>query len=305
MATNFPNSVIMQALQNENFAKVVYIDNATPATSTIFSETTPPTVNDPALKEDSTNIYINPSGQTYIWNGTAYVTYSPTQTTEWYLTGTAIDAQANKNSFVYRNKGIGVGTALTASTSPSFAGALYAGYENFQTNTQHFLFRDSRFPLGDGIGMGLANGGGPGDYYPMLGATPAGTTTSFLIAASTRVSEDWSGSSPLVRFRVARNTGAPLTQRLAFVWQNYTTSIMNLKLDGSVSFGNSVGPATGTAVLDLSATTNKGVLFPRLTTAQITAIASPANGLTVYNTTLNKLCVYELNAWKQVTTTAM
>jgi hypothetical protein len=51
--------------------------------------------------------------------------------------------------------------------------------------------------------------------------------------------------------------------------------------------------------------TIRGFLPPRMTTAQINAIASPANGLTVYNTDLNKLCVYELNAWKQVTTTPM
>jgi hypothetical protein len=50
---------------------------------------------------------------------------------------------------------------------------------------------------------------------------------------------------------------------------------------------------------------SSGVLLRGLTTAQINAIASPANGLMVYNTTLNKLCVYENTAWRQVSTTAM
>lgn len=46
--------------------------------------------------------------------------------------------------------------------------------------------------------------------------------------------------------------------------------------------------------------TNRGFLPPRLTTTQKNAIASPAAGLVVYDTTLNKLCVYT-TAWETVT----
>ncbi|MEO6721440.1 MAG: hypothetical protein ABIN67_13815 [Ferruginibacter sp.] len=49
--------------------------------------------------------------------------------------------------------------------------------------------------------------------------------------------------------------------------------------------------------------TTKGALLPRMTTTQKNAIASPADGLIVYDTTLSKLCVYEASAWKQITTT--
>jgi len=72
---------------------------------------------------------------------------------------------------------------------------------------------------------------------------------------------------------------------------------------GSNSVGIGGSPASS-AKLDISST-SKGVLLPRMTTTQINAIASPANGLLVYNTTLNKLCVYENGTWKQVTTTNM
>jgi len=53
------------------------------------------------------------------------------------------------------------------------------------------------------------------------------------------------------------------------------------------------------AVLQADSTT-KGFLPPRMTTAQKNAIATPAAGLVVYDTTLNKLCVYT-TAWETIT----
>jgi hypothetical protein len=47
-------------------------------------------------------------------------------------------------------------------------------------------------------------------------------------------------------------------------------------------------------------TTTRGFLPPRMTTTQKNAIATPAAGLVVYDTTLNKLCVYT-TAWETVT----
>lgn len=46
--------------------------------------------------------------------------------------------------------------------------------------------------------------------------------------------------------------------------------------------------------------TTKGFLPPRMTTTQKNAIASPAAGLVVYDTDLNKLCVYT-TAWQTIT----
>jgi len=51
--------------------------------------------------------------------------------------------------------------------------------------------------------------------------------------------------------------------------------------------------------LSMSSTT-QGFLPPRMTTTQKNAIASPAAGLMVYDTTLNKLCVYT-TAWETIT----
>jgi nitrogen fixation protein len=48
------------------------------------------------------------------------------------------------------------------------------------------------------------------------------------------------------------------------------------------------------------ASTTKGFLPPRMTTTQKNAIATPASGLVVYDTTLNKLCLYT-TTWETIT----
>lgn len=49
------------------------------------------------------------------------------------------------------------------------------------------------------------------------------------------------------------------------------------------------------------ASTTKGFLPPRMTTTEKNAIASPASGLVVYDTTLGKLCVRGAAAWETIT----
>jgi len=77
---------------------------------------------------------------------------------------------------------------------------------------------------------------------------------------------------------------------------------LSVNSNGAIAIGTTT--ANASSILDIPSTT-KGVLLPRQTTTQINAISSPANGLMVYNTTLNKLCIYENGTWKQVTTTNM
>jgi hypothetical protein len=67
-----------------------------------------------------------------------------------------------------------------------------------------------------------------------------------------------------------------------------------------VNNGGSVGIGTtspvASSLLDITSTT-KGLLIPRMTTTQMNAIASPATGLQVYNTDLNKNKLYNGTAW--------
>jgi hypothetical protein len=58
--------------------------------------------------------------------------------------------------------------------------------------------------------------------------------------------------------------------------------------------------SAASAVLQADST-NRGFLPPRMTTAQKNAIATPAAGLMVYDTDLNKLCVRTAAAWETIT----
>jgi Chaperone of endosialidase len=67
---------------------------------------------------------------------------------------------------------------------------------------------------------------------------------------------------------------------------------------------NTTGASAGTsAMLDVSSTV-KGILIPRMTTAQRTAIATPATGLQVYDTNLNLLYYYNGTVWTPFATGA-
>ena len=66
---------------------------------------------------------------------------------------------------------------------------------------------------------------------------------------------------------------------------------------------NATGRAvlTGTSALLEMQSTTKGFLLPRMTTTQKNAIATPASGLVVYDTTLGKLCVRGAASWETIT----
>jgi hypothetical protein len=60
-----------------------------------------------------------------------------------------------------------------------------------------------------------------------------------------------------------------------------------------------MGTTSPLAALDVTTTTS-GILMPRLTTAQRTAIALPPIGLFVYDTSLNSLYMYTASGWASV-----
>jgi hypothetical protein len=130
-----------------------------------------------------------------------------------------------------------------------------------------------------------------------MGQSFAGNSTNNVFAAtgtlaSTGGTKTWRG----VYINPTLGVGSNLITRIGF--QN--TSGDNFF--GSTSGSTSIGAGTtidASAVLDVKSTT-QGVLFPRMTTSEKNAIASPAAGLVVYDTTLNKLCVYT-TAWETIT----
>jgi hypothetical protein len=85
---------------------------------------------------------------------------------------------------------------------------------------------------------------------------------------------------------------------------NSLNANLSVNTTGIVASTSAYSTSTASAVLEANSTT-QGFLPPRMTTTQINAIASPATGLEVYNTTLNCPCFYNGTSWRQVTHTAM
>jgi hypothetical protein len=103
----------------------------------------------------------------------------------------------------------------------------------------------------------------------------------------------------------AANTGIKSTGYTVFLTSN-ASSIASWNYQtyfnaSKLAVGGTVGSMTPNAssVLDCQSTVG-GFLPPRMTTAQKNAIATPAAGLMVYDTTLAKLCVYT-TAWETIT----
>jgi hypothetical protein len=74
-------------------------------------------------------------------------------------------------------------------------------------------------------------------------------------------------------------------------------ALARLTTGGNFMVGTTIDVAS--AILQLNSTT-KGFLPPRMTNAQMVAITSPATGLVVYDTTNNKLNVYDGTNWVAV-----
>jgi hypothetical protein len=73
-----------------------------------------------------------------------------------------------------------------------------------------------------------------------------------------------------------------------------------LTLSPNRTVGCGVLNPNASAQLDVTSTT-RGLLPPRMTTAQKIAITSPAEGLEVYDLTLKKKCLYTGTAWETIT----
>jgi hypothetical protein len=67
----------------------------------------------------------------------------------------------------------------------------------------------------------------------------------------------------------------------------------------NISINTTGAVADASAMLDITSTT-KGFLAPRMSTVQRIAIASPATGLLVYDTTLNLFYMYDGTAWRAI-----
>lgn len=80
------------------------------------------------------------------------------------------------------------------------------------------------------------------------------------------------------------------------VWVLVVINITWLQIQAQVKIGNNASSVHSSVVLEVEST-DKGILPPRLTTAERDAISSPAEGLTVYNTTNKALEFFDGTNW--------
>jgi hypothetical protein len=98
------------------------------------------------------------------------------------------------------------------------------------------------------------------------------------------------GGSTLTGFRNAGNT-AYLDQ-----W----TDVGVRRIIGPIAIGSVAADPVASALVEYVSTT-QGVLYPRMTQVQRDAIAAPASGLVIYNTTTGKLNLRGAVAWEAIT----
>jgi hypothetical protein len=120
-------------------------------------------------------------------------------------------------------------------------------------------------------------------------------TASFNVYSSTNVagaSSSVLSSGTLANGLIVRTaTTAPII---------FATNVTErMRLDSSGSLGIGATSVNASAITQIDSTT-KGFLPPRMTTVEKLAISTPAAGLMVYDTTLNKLCVFT-TAWETIT----
>jgi len=116
-------------------------------------------------------------------------------------------------------------------------------------------------------------------------------------AAGTTISNGYS-SAGLISFKMNVD-GTTAMGDLPLAVGSYTNATF-LLFGSSKNIGINTSTDVASAQLHITSST-KGFLPPRMTTTQKNAIATPAQGLMLFDTTLNKLCVYSGTSWETIT----
>jgi len=221
----------------------------------------------------------------------------------------AIGSSSNRFNSVYSAQSV-IGTMYTGNIRSNAAGGVRVWSNNANQWAQWF----------DSTGnLLLQNGGtftdagyrldvnGTARVQGILTATPASltgsTATSILdlsqtwnttgtpIAIKLNITDTASNNlSDLISLQVA---GSP---KFRVLKSGYFVHAVGGEINGSLIVGGNSGNLSSSAILQADSTL-RGFLPPRMTTAQKTAISTPAAGLVVYDSTLNSLAVYNGTLW--------
>ena len=108
-----------------------------------------------------------------------------------------------------------------------------------------------------------------------------------------------------------KSTGSAIAPDLIFATSTELTSGTTLQtlsnrwyVKGNTGQLSNISTPNASAFLQIDST-NKGFLPPRMTNTEVLAIATPAEGLVVYNTTISHLCCYQAGAWQKLNNSPM
>jgi hypothetical protein len=122
---------------------------------------------------------------------------------------------------------------------------------------------------------------------------PKGTLSNSIIGPEARIAiVPYSASIGTLFNSVSVNGGAnyPVT---------FWSTDFFAEVSGGLQIATSAVSVNASAKLQVDSTT-RGFLPPRMTTTQKNAIASPASGLVLYDSTTNKLCCYNGSTWNDL-----
>jgi hypothetical protein len=161
-----------------------------------------------------------------------------------------------------------------------------------QTGANRILIQGGVTPL-DYINI-ISNRTGASDSLVIFNSTTKGIALPNMTTTQRDAIRNFGNTTLTNGLTIYNNTTTTIDYYNGTNWQNIIAPNSN----GNVLIGTTTDVAS--SILTINSTT-KGVLFPRMTTTQKNAISSPATGLVVYDTTLNKLSVYTGSAWETVT----
>jgi hypothetical protein len=190
-----------------------------------------------------------------------------------YQTNSGFLLAANNNGFRFFTEG---GTLLSGLTS---SGSAWWGGDGLNSNNKKFnYYINSQTNDGDGI--------------QLIDAGQAGNVGAAVTWRSSSQSKDMAQVKTLIQ--------SSYNNTILQVRTNDSSGVLQEAMRISFSgVGINVSSLNPSAQLQIDSTT-RGFLPPRLTTTQRNAIATPATGLEVYNSTNNSKDIYNGSAWVNV-----
>jgi hypothetical protein len=190
---------------------------------------------------------------------------------------------ANVGSAIYQNTSGNVGIGMVSPATPGATlqvnGGASIGYAASQAAPANGL------AVSGGVGIGIAapTGGSKLEVTGQVKITGGSPAAGSILTSDAAGLATW-------------NAGISGTAGYLPKFATATTLGNSVMSESSGGIGIGIATPNASALLDLTSTT-KGLLLPRMTTAQKNTISSPVAGLVVYDSSLNKLYYRNSSAW--------